>query len=1239
MNWHAVVLCRSILLLLCALTVRAPGADLPSESVLPEAPPEATVTLPSESELPAEAATAVAPVNTARQWPAESQLPPQQPGAGDSGQRDDPDSDPSVDPAGEDPAVQEPQETQVPDEDPLPWETAPDAVPWLRLHMQGHVAPILALAFTGDSQRLVSAGEDKAARVWTRPPAEPLRSQAWYYQRTIPWQVQRGPSGRIQAVAASGDLLAVAGYGAMGGRGEILLLDPATGILRTPLYDEQRGHRQVIVSLSLSPDPAHPGVLSVDRDGKVIYWSPGVDQGGQWQPKLIRATDVATHGQEAAERLRDFRGMAPGVLVDAHRAILPEYVPSQSGARVAWRLMEVDVRSGARRWLPGQTNTIHQSMVTALTRSPDGGQVASADAHGALYVWDVARGRLAAQKTLPSPGVSLAFGRGGHTLAVGLAALGQQRAMCQIWDLRNPQSGAARRFGARHDVRACALSADGHFLAYSDGNDIILWQLSGEHPGRRLRVPVEPPLRVAFAKEAPLYRIAYGTRSDQRGNVPLQNVFQTSPPQLSLQREIEPDQWLSEDSYAFDWRIRSQQDGSSTRYWLYQGQQRRGEIRLDVNLDGVLASQCWIPDAAGRQAVAVAVGTRGGNNIYVFRLVAEGVCPIIRVLRGHESGVTTMCLSADRRYLVSGSHDATIRIWPMPRLPGTVETVERWGAQFEAQGDQLLVSSVDPAGPLHFRGMRAGDQITRLKWSLGLDAGGQLQQREATDPQDMLQILQSARPHTLVAFEYLRGRAPGRPFQIYPAWQQLVSLAVAENREWAFWVPAGYYDASFEGHKLFGWQINRGLYSLPDFFLAAQLRQSLERPDVLSRLLEAGSVDQAFRLANRDVPASPHRAITDAIRLNPHVEILSPSDSGLLNGDTAELVARIVVPAGQQLVAPRAFANGVVAVKRELLGSKPLQAGATEYRYRWILRLPSDKRILFQVVAATDTEGVDAQSLLVTRSELPQRFRSRLFVASAGVNHYRDAQVPQLEFAVNNATQLAYTLHAAAASLYRTHAVSLLDDQVTRAMWTTTMTQFAETLRRQVSPDDVLVIFLSGHGLRDRQTERYYYLTSESRYRDVMAGQYADCMSFEDFSVFADVPCRKLVILDTCHSGAIQPLQQRQLKAALRALQDDLVFTLTASEGSQEAIESRERRLGRFTYRLLEGLGGVADRQGGNSDGVVSWPELVSYVQTSVLSDSAGDANQQFPTAGPSELLEVVQLPLAQSATAMVSSP
>jgi uncharacterized caspase-like protein len=229
------------------------------------------------------------------------------------------------------------------------------------------------------------------------------------------------------------------------------------------------------------------------------------------------------------------------------------------------------------------------------------------------------------------------------------------------------------------------------------------------------------------------------------------------------------------------------------------------------------------------------------------------------------------------------------------------------------------------------------------------------------------------------------------------------------------------------------------------------------------------------------------------------------------------------------------------------------------------------------------------------------------------------------------------------ADLYDVDSILLADDEVTHSMWRAVTGGYADWLEQQFTADDLLIFLFSGHGVSDRETGEYYFVTSGARYADLAAGRYEDCIAFSDLSLFADVSCRKLVILDTCHSGAIQPLSlRRDLNAALRSLQDDLILTVTASEGSQEALEDRQKQLGRFTYRFKEAMEGAADTiaQGGDNDGVVTLNEVIRYVRATVPGDSSRDEVRQVPTAAPADLLRVVELPLTTArASVPVSRP
>ena len=456
----------------------------------------------------------------------------------------------------------------------------------------------------------------------------------------------------------------------------------------------------------------------------------------------------------------------------------------------------------------------------------------------------------------------------------------------------------------------------------------------------------------------------------------------------------------------------------------------------------------------------------------------------------------------------------------------------------------------------------------------------------------------------------------------------MATLIVDQSREWAFWTPAGYYDASFEGHKLFGWQVNRGQDVEPDFFLAAQVRAALERPEIMSQpTYGTGSLADAFAAVSVAVPGNWSSVLAQQQSLQPKITILEPESGDKVSGSVIRVVAKVEVNKGQQLIPPRAFANGVVSTRRNLLRAVDL-GSKMEYHYEWSVPAPSDTELLIQVAAATGDESADMQDVRVSRGRPEPRRPAKMFVVALGVNNYTDAQVPRLQFAVTNAERVAQTLDEDSAPLYDCEAITLLDDRANRATWRVSMEAHAETLREEATPDDLLVLYLSGHGVRDERTGRYYYLPADVRFDDVAEGRFEDCLSFEDLSVFGEVPCRKLVILDTCHSGAIQPLRQRELKSAIRALQDDVFLILTASEGGQLAAEDGQRGMGRFTYRLLEAANGAADQRTGDRNGIVSLDELVRYVQRTVKQDSAGTPTIQYPMAGPMELIQLTELPI-----------
>jgi WD40 repeat protein len=1069
--------------------------------------------------------------------------------------------------------------------------------PRLAINAGGHTAAVHALAFTPDSKRLCSAGLDKVVQVWNLDATTRDLRGAYLRERTIRWQIARGLRGSIFALACapSDGLLALGGYGAMGSLGEILLVDPIQGTLAKVLNQ----HRQTVCSLCFSRDGAW--LASMDSDGRAILW-----RRPDWKGSALYGTDQETYGADQARLIQKQPKLRPILILGDRYVVLPVFVGREADGRLRWQLQQVSLADRTKvRTYP----TIHEGMVTALAAAADGSRLASADLAGNLYLWDLSSDdprveRLPVDRTVGA----LSFSPDGRILAVGTAVGGSPpRAQLQVWDV--PSRVVRSRVYLVDHSQAVAISPDGRRLAYVGGKDnqVFVQSLAASQPPVELRGQGRRVMKVAFAAEDPPYRIAFGTDVHERGFNDYGDLQESFDPEKLQPGEgpIDASRWIAPDRWAGDWTARWQPGGLQ----LYRGGAAQGKVALDTNLDeGSVRSYCWIPDREGKP-FAIAVGTDRQNSIYVCRLVERGICPILRHFRGHNDYVTSVGVSRDARYLVSGSADNTISIWSLAGYERGAEIDGRWGVRLEvvdrprpgeaapggvgaAGGTLLVVRAIDPAGPMYRKGLRQGDVITQIRW---FDDPVKRTLREDAVPATIEESLRRMPWGTQVEIHYARNGAKQPGFLLVPAWQPVASLLVGDTGEWAFWTPEGYYDASVNGDTLFGWQVNRGLQVLPDYYRADQFRARLEQPRVMERLLPAGSLEEAFRQAAFQPRVEPHEALPRQIAATPRLTIVEPLCDVEVRGDTTRVLARIRVPSNRQVTRMRVYDNGVVATQQRLVAERQLET-SRELTYEWKVPLPADDRHLIQLVVTTDEDATAISDLVIRRLQPRLPRLPRLYILAAGINEYQDKRIPTLNYSASDARAFLKTLQQRAQGLYTVASATLLtNDQVTPEGWEQSLRQIKETLLREAVPDDLLVIFLAGHGIADLKTKQYYFIGHQFDLMNLKRGDWTGCISWKDFRILDDVPCRKLAILDTCHSGAIQEPRSRNLKEAVRALEDDVVFTLTATTGDQLAAENSEWGHGVFTKSLLEALDGQADTQG-NRDGVVTLNEAARYV-------------------------------------------
>jgi len=149
-------------------------------------------------------------------------------------------------------------------------------------------------------------------------------------------------------------------------------------------------------------------------------------------------------------------------------------------------------------------------------------------------------------------------------------------------------------------------------------------------------------------------------------------------------------------------------------------------------------------------------------------------------------------------------------------------------------------------------------------------------------------------------------------------------------------------------------------------------------------------------------------------------------------------------------------------------------------------------------------------------------------------------------------------------------------------------------------------VFFAGHGLASPDGEKMYLLPYDGSPRLLEKTAILRDERFSDIA--AGNPRSVTVFLDTCYSGetrgkemliAGRPIGIRVLEQSV----PDNFTLMTAAAGDQIANPLREAKHGMFSYFLMKGMEGEADK---NSDNKITAGELHEYVQRNVVQQSSG---------------------------------
>jgi len=370
--------------------------------------------------------------------------------------------------------------------------------------------------------------------------------------------------------------------------------------------------------------------------------------------------------------------------------------------------------------------------------------------------------------------------------------------------------------------------------------------------------------------------------------------------------------------------------------------------------------------------------------------------------------------------------------------------------------------------------------------------------------------------------------------------------------------------------------------STPPEIIVSSARSSGTRGLSRSRGIEDGDGGRGFKVVPKPQPAE------------------EASVEGQIKDESGVLYAKIN---GEDLPLDRqGFFSKKIAVSKRVIIEAADKAGNS---------------ISKEVPLSSGTRGDSDESASVVPSDSSSR--PVLWGLSIGVSKYSNSSI-SLQYADKDALSLADFFKKQEGRLFsEIHFKTLLNEEVTR----TSIIENISGHLGQAAPDDVVFIFIAGHGIKHRQSGSYYFVPYDADFETILSKGLRMSDFDEAVNILSKNVNKVVIAMDTCNSGALQVGARaldggEDLAEALKAASG--LFILSASKGGEESLENEAFKLdkedtghGAFTYIMIDGMSGKANNDG---DDYISLNELFQYVAKHVPRLTKGRQHPYFRSEG-----------------------
>ena len=403
----------------------------------------------------------------------------------------------------------------------------------------------------------------------------------------------------------------------------------------------------------------------------------------------------------------------------------------------------------------------------------------------------------------------------------------------------------------------------------------------------------------------------------------------------------------------------------------------------------------------------------------------------------------------------------------------------------------------------------------------------------------------------------------------------IVTLYVGIDGEWVMWTPQGFYIGSPGGGELIGWQVDRGPDKAAEYVRGQQLREYLNRPDIVERAIVLASAKAAVGELSPNTP-TPEQILSLG---RPPVVALLDGDLEAASGHGVIIVGlnenelpveSIDVWVNDRKVTTRAVDLPATVGTRAGIGYTAIQVPL--FTNDNVVRV-----IATNEVGSSDQSDHALSIKIFHRGEGALDKRGTLFVLAVGVDRYPG--LPQqcsgpggscdLRFAGRDADGFMTTAEKEMAAAHE-HVVPIVLANGKGADHEPTKANIEAALKRletEAGANDTVAFFFAGHGT-NRRGSFYFLPTDAADGDDARAGNFLDWGIVQ--RAINNVNGRRLLFIDTCH--AANSYNQRLLEEA----RVNRFFAFAAAKGEQSALEEPTLEHGQFTYALIKGLTGEA---------------------------------------------------------------